>query len=154
MVKSRPAKAVDGDSSKGALRWGKRTVNQVYFKGEDILSFTFHLYTRSVRLLYLDVARIHTGVKVEWEYQKYLEDLGEPKVEPQVWSMMDASTYWHKGELINVGNVGSNAELCRGNAAHSTTKPETRVGWDLLAHPLTVGLMLAEAPSYSFWTSC
>ena len=62
----------------------EETINQVYFKGEDILSFTFHLYTRSARLLYLNVARIHTGVKVEREYQKYLEDLGEPKVEPQV----------------------------------------------------------------------
>ena len=44
----------------------------------------FHLYTRSTRLLYLNVARIHTGVKVERENQKCLEDLGKPKVEPQV----------------------------------------------------------------------
>ena len=37
----------------------------------------------------------------------------------------------------NVGNVGSNAELCREGAAYNTTKPKTRVGRDLLACPLT-----------------
>ena len=33
------------------------------------------------------------GVKVEHEHQKCLEDLGEPKVKPQVWSMTNAGTY-------------------------------------------------------------
>ena len=95
------------------------------------------IYTRSARLLYLNVARIHTGVKVERENQKCLEDLGKPKVEPQVWSMMDASAYLHKGGLGIVGNISGNAELRREGAAHNTTKPKTRVGQDLLARPLT-----------------
>ena len=72
------------------------------------------------------------GVKVEHEHQKCLEDLGEPKVEPQVWSTTDASTYWHKGRLRNVGNVSGNGELRRENAAQNTTKPKTRVWRDLL----------------------
>ena len=42
----------------------------------------------------------------------------------------------------NVGNVGGNAELRREGAAYNTTKPKTRVGQDLLAHPLTITLVL------------
>ena len=53
----------------------------------------------------------------------------------------------------NVGNVGGNAELRREGAAHNTTKPKTRVGRDLLAHPLKVcgsGCQLNSEESVQF----
>ena len=43
-----------------------------------------------------------------------------------------------------VGNVSGNAELRREGAAHTTTKPKTRVGRDLLARPLTVTEICSE----------
>ena len=90
-----------------------------------------------MELLYINVARIHTGVKVEREYHKCLEDLGKPKVEPSGMIYDGRKYLLTQRGTGNIGNVGSNTELHREGAAHNTTKPKTRVGQDLLARPLT-----------------
>ena len=49
--------------------------------------------------------------------QKLLEDLGKPKVKPQVWSVTVVGSYLNGGRMRSIGNVSGNGELCREGAA-------------------------------------
>ena len=76
-------------------------------------------------LAYLYVAKVHMGIKVEWEIRIYWKDLGRTRGDKS----NPRCSLWHAWVLTKtkrgegIGSAGGNGKLRRSGATHRYTKP-------------------------------